>query len=121
LSETGRGTLFLPERAAPARKAWLAGRLTARGEIYIDAGALAALRSGKSLLAAGATRVAGAFRRGDLVAIIGPDGAAVARGLAEYDADEAQRLCGRRSDDHASILGYTPRAALVHRNHMAVL
>lgn len=118
---TGRGTLFIAERSATARKAWLAGGLTAKGEISVDAGAVTALESGKSLLAAGVTRVTGNFARGDLVTILGPGGAIIARGLSEYDAADAARLCGKRSEDHAAILGHAPRAALVHRNHMALL
>lgn len=121
LDQTGRGTLFVADKVAPARKAWLAGGLTARGEIHVDDGAVRALNSGKSLLAAGATRVAGGFARGDLVAIIAPDGRTVARGLAEYDCADAIQLCGRRSEDHAAILGYAARSALVHRNQMALL
>lgn len=117
----GRGTVFTAERAAPARKAWLAGGLTARGEIAIDAGAAHALADGRSLLAAGATRVSGAFARGDLVAVIGPDGRVLARGLSEYDAADAAAILGTRSDEQAAILGYAPRAALIHRNHMALL
>ena len=118
---TGRGTVFAADRATPARKAWLAGGLTARGEVRIDAGAVAALASGKSLLPAGATAISGSFARGDLVAIIGPDGRTVARGLSEYDAADAARIAGQRSDGLAAILGYAPRACLVHRNHMALL
>ncbi|PTS78509.1 glutamate 5-kinase, partial [Sphingomonas sp. HMWF008] len=95
--------------------------LTAKGEIAIDAGAAKALTSGKSLLAAGATRVTGSFVRGDLVAIAGPDGRTLARGLSEYDAAEASALTGKRSDEQADILGYAPRSALVHRNHMALV
>ncbi|KQM68113.1 glutamate 5-kinase [Sphingomonas sp. Leaf17] len=120
LSSPGRHTLFVAEKAASARKAWLAGGLTARGAIHVDAGAALALAEGSSLLAAGAIRVEGQFARGDLVTIDGPAGT-LARGLAEYDAGEVARLLGRRSDDHAAILGYAPRAALVHRNHMALL
>jgi glutamate 5-kinase len=121
LSVTARHSLFVAEKAAPARKAWLAGGLTAKGHIHIDAGAADALRAGRSLLAAGATRIDGRFARGDLVAIIGPDERRLARGLAEYDHGDAARIVGRRSEDHAAILGYAPRAALVHRNHMALL
>ncbi|OYY72875.1 glutamate 5-kinase [Sphingomonas sp. 28-63-12] len=118
---SGRGSVFVPERTANARKAWLAGGLTAKGEIAVDAGAVVALKAGKSLLAAGAISATGQFLRGDLVAIIGPDGATVARGLSEYDVGDAARLCGKRSDDHAAILGHAPRGALVHRSHMALL
>ena len=120
LSDDVRHSLFVADRAAPARKAWLAGGLSAAGTIRIDAGAVAALRSGASLLAAGALAVEGGFRRGDLIAIHGPDGA-VARGLTEYDAADATRIAGRRNAMQAALLGYAPRAALVHRNHMALL
>jgi glutamate 5-kinase len=120
-AETGRGTLFTAERSASARKAWLAGGLTAKGEIAVDSGAVVALTGGKSLLAAGATSVSGNFARGDLVAIVGPTGTPIARGLSEYDAADAARLCGTRSEDQAAILGYAPRSALVHRNQLAML
>ncbi len=120
LTGTPRHTLFVAERPASARKAWLAGGLTSRGRIAIDAGAARALSAGGSLLAAGATRVEGDFARGDLVTIEGPAGT-VARGLAEYDAADAARLLGLRSEDQAAVLGYTPRAALVHRSHLALV
>jgi len=121
LSADGRHSLFVPEKRARARKAWLAGRLTAKGAIAVDAGAVAALRAGKSLLPAGATGVSGSFRRGDVIEVHGPDGDTVARGLAEYDAGDAGRIVGQRSDRLAAILGYAPRSALVHRDHMVVL
>ena len=120
LSTPARHTLFAAERTATARKAWLAGGLTAKGAIHVDAGAATALAKGGSLLAAGATRIDGGFARGDLVTIEGPAGT-IARGLAEYDAADVGRLLGRRSDEHADLLGYAPRSALVHRNHLALL
>ncbi|MBX3594337.1 glutamate 5-kinase [Sphingomonas sp.] len=120
LSAAARHTVFLPEKRTRARKAWLAGRLTAKGSIAVDAGAARALGEGRSLLAIGATGVRGMFFRGDLVTIEGPDGP-IARGLAEYDAAETGRLLGTHSDDQGKILGYAPRAALVHRNHMVLL
>lgn len=121
LSTPARHTLFLAEKSATARKAWLAGGLTASGEITIDAGAVAALLDGRSLLAAGATRISGSFARGDLVTVVGPDGRTLARGLSEYPAAEASAIAGLRSEAQAVILGYAPRAALIHRNHMALL
>jgi len=119
--DTGHGTVFATAGNAPARKAWLSGGLTDRGSIRIDAGAARALSSGRSLLPAGATDVSGDFVRGDLVRIVDADGRSIARGLAEYDAAEAARIVGRRSDELAELLGYAPRSALVHRNHMALL
>lgn len=120
LATEARHTLFVPTGRARARKAWLAGRLAPRGTITVDAGAARALGEGRSLLAAGAVAVAGVFARGDLVTITGPAGP-LARGLSEYDSVEAARLLGRRSDEQEAILGYAPRSALVHRNHMALL
>ena len=120
LSGERRHTWFAAERMAPARKAWLAGGLTACGSIHVDAGAARALADGRSLLAAGATAIEGRFGRGDLVTIEGPAGT-IARGLSEYDAADAERLLGRQSDEHAALLGHAPRAALVHRNHLALV
>ncbi|MFM5918300.1 MAG: glutamate 5-kinase [Novosphingobium sp.] len=114
------GTLFLPLRKAGARKAWLGGRLRLRGTLTVDAGACAALGRGASLLAAGITSLEGDFKRGDAVAITGPDGV-VAHGLAEYDAADCLKLLGRKNSEHAALLGYAPRSAVVHRDQMELL
>ena len=86
----------------------------------IDAGAVAALRRGKSLLPAGIVRVEGAFARGDAVIIRGPDGAEIGRGLSAYDADDAEKIRGRSSADIASILGFSGRTEMVHRDDLVV-
>jgi glutamate 5-kinase len=65
--------------------------------------------------------VEGQFARGDVIEIAGPDGKKIARGLSEYDASDAARIVGHRSDAHAALLGYAPRAALVHRDHLVLL
>ena len=119
LAADARHTMFRAARRARAREAWMAGRLTTRGTIHVDAGAAAALAGGASLLAAGATGVDGRFARGDLVLIAGPAGT-LAHGLSEYDSAEVARLLGRKSEEHAALLGHEPRAALVHRNHMVL-
>lgn len=118
----GIGTVFpAPEAPPVARKRWLAGRLTVAGTLVIDDGAVAALRQGRSLLPAGVRTVSGSFQRGDVVDIAGPDGRVVARGLAEYPADEAARLCGRKSHEIEAVLGYAPRAAMIHRDDLVML
>ncbi len=117
---SGEGTLFLAGEAPRGRKAWLAGRLTVVGTITIDGGAAAALATGRSLLAAGVTAVDGNFSRGDVVAIAGPDGV-IGRGLAGYDAADARAIRGLRGDAQAAALGYAPRAALVHADHLVLL
>jgi len=117
---TGHGTVFVAGDGARARKAWLAGRLTVAGTLTVDAGAVAALARGKSLLAAGVTGVSGKFARGDVVAIAGPDGT-IAHGLAGYDAADADAIKGLRGDVQAGVLGYAPRAAIVHADHLVLL
>ena len=121
LAAGGCGTLFEAGVGKRAHKTWLAGRLTHRGTVHVDTGAIKALTSGASLLPAGAKRVEGRFARGDVLAIVGPDGSIVARGLAEYDAADAEAICGKRSDALEAILGYAPRTALVHRDHLVML
>ncbi|WP_313801639.1 glutamate 5-kinase [Sphingobium sp.] len=117
----GKGSIFLAAQAKGARKGWLAGRLTVRGRIVVDAGAEAALGRGNSLLPAGVARVEGIFARGDVVDILTEDGRVIARGLIEYDSEEAARIAGKRSDDIAVLLGHLPRSVLVHRDHMAMV
>ena len=115
------GTLFLPLRKQAARKAWLGGRLRLKGALVVDMGAGQALAKGGSLLAAGITAVDGEFKRGDAVAVRGADGALLAHGLAEYDADDCRKLVGRKNSEQAALLGYAPRSAVVHRDQMVLL
>ncbi|MDP2061853.1 MAG: glutamate 5-kinase [Phaeovulum sp.] len=120
LAAGARCTWFLPEGDPQlARKRWIAA-MKPRGELRLDAGAAAALLQGKSLLPAGVTAVTGSFGRGDPVAIIGPGGARLAKGLVRYTAVEAEAIRGHRSGEIAAILGYPGRAALVHRDDMVL-
>ncbi len=119
--DAGAGTIFAADRKAQGRKAWLAGRLTTRGTIEVDAGAAGALAKGASLLPAGARAVVGKFVRGDVVDIIGPLGTVIARGLSEYASDEATKIMGLRSSAIEDALGHAPRAALIHRDHLVML
>ncbi|MDR1828643.1 MAG: glutamate 5-kinase [Methylobacteriaceae bacterium] len=103
-----------------ARKAWLAGALEPRGTLDIDAGALKALHSGKSLLPVGVKGVTGGFTRGDAVDIR-HNGIVVAHGLVAYNSDEARAIAGRASGDIEGILGYPGRSEMVHRDDLAVV
>jgi glutamate 5-kinase len=115
------GTLFLPTRRDKARKAWLGGRQRLKGALTVDAGCARALAKGGSLLASGITAVEGEFVRGDPVAVVDQVGQSVGQGLAEYDAAEIERLKGRRSEEHAALLGYAPRSAVIHRDQLVLL
>jgi glutamate 5-kinase len=101
-----------------ARKRWISA-MKPKGSLRLDAGAVTALRLGKSLLPAGVDTITGDFQRGDPVTLLGPDGAHLGLGLSRYTADEARAIAGHRSDEIGAILGYPGRAALVHRDDMA--
>jgi glutamate 5-kinase len=121
IADGGSCTWFLtPANPVTARKKWIAGSLEPKGTLTIDAGAVAALRRGKSLLPAGVTRIDGAFERGDAVVIRGPDGAEIGRGLVAYDADEAEKIRGKSSGDILLILGFGGRAEVIHRDDMVI-
>jgi glutamate 5-kinase len=117
------GTLLIA--ATPrvnARKAWLSDHLQVRGRLIVDAGAVAALGAGgRSLLPIGVIAVEGAFERGEVVAIVGPDGTELARGLTNYGADEARRIMRRPSSEIEAVLGFVDQEELVHRDNLAML
>ena len=105
-----------------ARKQWLAGQLQVRGRLYLDAGAVRVLRdSGKSLLPVGVTRLEGQFSRGELVACVDPQGVEIARGLVNYDAQEARQIIGKSSARIEALLGYVDEPELIHRDNLVVL
>jgi glutamate 5-kinase len=121
VAEGARCTWFIAaDNPVTARKKWIAGSLEPKGTLIIDAGAVAALRRGNSLLPVGVVRIDGAFERGDAVLIRGPDGVEIGRGLSAYDAADAQKIRGRSSADIASILGYSGRAEMIHRDNLVV-
>lgn len=120
LAQGAACTWFLPhDDPQLARKRWIAA-MKPKGEVTVDAGAAAALRAGKSLLPAGVRAVAGRFGRGEPVAILGPSGEVLGKGLVRYTAAEAKAIAGHRSQEIEAILGYAGRAALVHRDDMVL-
>jgi len=121
IAKGGPCTWFVtPANPVAARKKWIVGSLEPKGTLTIDAGAVAALRSGRSLLPAGVIRIDGKFARGDAVIVRGPDGAEVGRGLVAYDAEDADKIKGKSSGDVLLILGIEGRAEMIHRDDLVV-
>jgi len=117
----GRCTWFLtPANPVTARKRWIAGSLEPKGTLTIDAGAVRALRAGRSLLPAGVIRVDGQFARGDAVVVRGPDTDEIGRGLVAYDAEDAEKIRGRSSPDVMTILGISGRSEMIHRDDLVI-
>jgi glutamate 5-kinase len=117
------GTLLTAQTVPlAARKQWLADHLTVSGQLRLDAGAVKALmRDGKSLLPVGVTEVAGEFQRGEVVVCVDADGREVARGLANYSAEETRRIMRRPSSEIEAILGYVDEPELIHRDNLVLL
>jgi len=121
IQEGERCTWFHPSvTPATVRKQWIAGSLQPVGELHVDAGAVRALRDGRSLLPAGVTKVDGHFDRGDPVVVLGPDGAEIARGLSAYSRGDAERIQGRRSSELEALLGFRGRDEIIHRDDLVL-
>ncbi|UTP39964.1 glutamate 5-kinase [Phenylobacterium sp. LH3H17] len=104
---------------AAAYKAWIAGSLAPSGAVVVDAGAARALSTGKSLLAAGVRAVQGRFGKGDAVRVVDEAGLEIGRGLARYDAADAEKICGLKSDAIEAMLGFTS-GPLIHADDLAL-
>ncbi|WP_246191209.1 glutamate 5-kinase [Aureimonas leprariae] len=121
IGEGAPATLFAAQPSpVMARKRWIAGHLNTAGRVTVDAGAVRALRFGKSLLPAGVKAIAGEFMRGDTILVLDEDGREVARGLVSYDAAEARAIMGLKSAAIEAVLGHGPRTAMIHRDDLVM-
>ncbi len=122
LLKGARATMFAPSSSIrDARKSWIAGTIKPVGAVHVDEGAVRALETGASLLPVGMSACTGEFFRGDVLVILDAKGAEIGRGLASYNADEAVQICGLRSEEIAQKLGYSARAAMIHRDDLVLL
>lgn len=105
-----------------ARKQWLADHLQVSGRVVLDTGAASALaRGGRSLLPIGVVDVSGTFGRGEVVTCVDPQNREVARGLANYSAEETRRIMRHPSSEIEKLLGYVDEAELIHRDNLVLL
>jgi glutamate 5-kinase len=113
--------LIAPTQKLAARKQWMVDHLQLRGAVQVDAGAARkVIDEGKSLLPIGVTDVHGEFHRGDVIAVRGPDGSELARGLANYGSSEARLIARRPSGEFERLLGYTAEPELIHRDNLVL-
>ena len=112
-------TWFLPKISKlDARKKWIIGSISPKGELVIDNGAKKALSNGKSLLAAGIIKVSGKFNKGDHIKILDRNGKEFARGLSSFSFNEIMKIMGRQSNEIESLLGYVSKSEVVHKDDM---
>jgi glutamate 5-kinase len=105
-----------------SRLLWLRHAAKAAGRLVLDDGAVAAVVQRRmSLLPAGVVKVEGRFAAGDAVDLMNPGGAAVARGLVNFDSGEIPALLGRSTRDLAAELGPDYAREIVHRDDIVLL
>ena len=120
-SGIGIGTLLWPDdEPMSARQQWLLGHQP-KGRVILDDGAVSVIRQqGRSVLPVGVQLVEGQFVRGELVVCCDAAGKEVARGLVNYNFDEASRLMGHASSEIEQLLGYVDEPELIHRDNLVV-
>ena len=101
-----------------ARKKWIISSIAPKGEIVIDDGAKKALKSGKSLLAAGIKKISGKFNKGDHVKILDKRNNECARGLSSFTSDEILKIMGHHSNQIEKLLGYISKSEVIHKDDM---
>ena len=115
-------THFLPKVSSlDAKKKWIIGSLSSNGKIKIDDGASKALRNGKSLLAAGITRIDGFFKKGENVLVLDQNNNHLARGLSSFSSEEIDKIKGKQSKEIEKILGYLSKTEIIHKDDMVLL
>ena len=117
--EKNKCTWFLPKVSKlDARKKWIIGSVSPKGELVIDDGAINALKKGKSLLAAGIKKVNGKFNKGDHIIILDKSLKEYARGLSSFSSEETIKIQGQHSNKINELLGYTSKSEVVHKDDM---
>ena len=115
-------THFVPKISSlDAKKKWIIGSLSSLGIIFIDQGAARALNNGKSLLAAGVTKINGSFSKGENVLIVDQNKKHLARGLASFNSSEINKIKGKQSKEIEKILGYLSKSEIIHKDDMVIL
>ena len=123
-NEVLHGTRIAPARSRlAARKHWIRHAPAASGAVRVDAGAARALcGGGASLLPGGISEVQGEFGRGDVVEIrAAAEDKVLARGVAQYSAQEVRRIKGRQSREIEATLGYSYGENVVHRDDLVLV
>lgn len=117
LSDAQVGTVFHPkENRLSAWKFWALHAADTGGTLRIDAGAVAAVTSGgSSLLPVGIIGVYGDFHAGEIVEIIGPEGAIIGRGEVAYDSALLAEILGKRT----SVLPPDMQRPVVHADYLS--
>ena len=116
------GTLFKPVNTVlESRKRFIMTDYHGgENAVVVDAGAAAAIVSGKSLLPAGIKAFTGSFGRGDTIRILDTDGHEVGVGVTNYSSENLTGLIGCKASQIETILGYTYGDEVIHHDFMVL-
>ena len=114
------GTVFNPQlsKHPKARKAWIGLLSKVKGRVYINPGAEQAIKSGKSLLPVGITKIEGDFKVGDVIEVLNEDGEILGRGITNFESSEAEKAIGLKSEKLKEIFGYEGSKVFIHRDNL---
>lgn len=116
------GTIFIAKGSRRSGRSRWIGSARGKGRIIVDAGAAKAVgHNNKSLLPAGIVGVEGEFARGEVVDIVGPENALLARGLCNYASDQVQQIKGLKTAEVRTKIGPEAYDEVVHRDNLVVV
>ena len=113
-SEKDCGTLFLPKKKKKLSfyGRWIKTVAQIEGKIFIDSGAVNALKQGKSLLAVGITSAEGNFKSRGIVLILSETGIRVALGVSRENGTKLKEILVSNKKKGITI---------VHRDYLYLL
>ncbi len=121
MQSSRQATWFVaPKKQIAAKKKWIAGFISPNGKLFLDEGAVKAVKNGKSILPAGVIKIEGNFAKGDIILVCDKSGATFAKGVIAYSSTDAQKIIGKSSKDFASILGYEGKNDIIHRDYLVL-
>ena len=119
------GTIFKKtSNPMTAKKHWMLHALSSNGKIYVDSGAVKAIKQkGASLLPSGIIGIEGNFNQGEAVSILFKDGKSIfeiAKGISQYGSNDLKKIFGKKSSEIESILGFSTTPEIVHRDELVL-
>jgi glutamate 5-kinase len=105
-----------------ARQKWMIDNTRPKGILYLDSGAVNALKiKKKSLLPVGVIKLTGNFFRGDLLSCLDQDGVEVARGLSNFSSEDAKKIIGKKARTFSDDLENRIDENLIHRDNLVII
>ncbi|MBI2464218.1 glutamate 5-kinase [Candidatus Peregrinibacteria bacterium] len=117
------GTFFPAQTSRKdSRKKWMQAQIVKNAFLEIDEGAIHALcHRGASLLPSGIRKVAGKFKRGDVIEIRAIDGDLIGFGLVNYDSKNVSKIQGKRTEEIEQLLGTFFDPEVIHRDNLLIV